>query len=209
MTKFILLLVLLSIFLCQKTDAQTKKLFKYPFVNQTEFGVLFGRNKETFYYYFPGFASYYPPKANGFNIQNIASLSLQTFNGFKVRKKTSVGITTGLDAYNSVLIIPIAAGFRHVLFEKSDKGAKLQTGLDAGWGIANNANSLENADGGIMLNPAVGFKFPTKNGSALVINFGYKYQFVEITQGYTDNYNISTVETLNLKRFSVKVGFEF
>lgn len=61
-----------------------------------------------------------------------------------------------------MLVIPIAAGFRHVLFEKSDKGAKLQTGLDAGLGIANNANSNENAKGGIMLNPAVGFKFPTK-----------------------------------------------
>jgi hypothetical protein len=208
MKKFVPLFFVLSIFSYQKADAQTKKLFKYPFVNQTEFGVLFGRNKETFYYY-PYFSSYYPPKPNGFNLQNVSSLSLQTFNGFKVRKKTSVGITTGLDAYNSILIIPIAVGFRHVLFEKSDKGAKIQTGLDAGWGIANNANSLENATGGIMLNPAVGFKFPTKNGSSWMVNFGYKYQFIEITQGYTDDYNISTVETRNLKRFSVKVGFEF
>ena len=186
------LLRILSIFSFQKTEAQTKKLFKYPFVNQTEFGVLFGRNKETYYYY-PYYSSmYYPPSPSGFNIRNVASLSLQTYNGFQVRKKTSVGITTGLDAYNSVLVIPIAAGFRHVLFEKSDKGAKLQTGLDAGLGIANNTNSNENTKGGIMLNPAVGFKFPTKNGSSWLVTFGYKYQFIEITQNYTDDYNIST-----------------
>ncbi|MCP9769609.1 hypothetical protein EGI22_17030 [Lacihabitans sp. LS3-19] len=209
MKKIIPILLILSIFSFQKTEAQTKKLFKYPFVNQTEFGVLFGRNKETYYYY-PYYSSvYYPPSSNGFNIQNVASLSLQTFNGFQVRKKTSIGITTGLDAYNSVLIVPIAAGFRHVLFEKNEKGAKLQTGLDAGFGIANNANSNENAKGGILLNPAVGFKFPTKNGSSWLVNFGYKYQFIEITQNYSDDYNISTVETRNLKRFSVKVGFEF
>lgn len=208
MKKIIPVFFILCIFSYQKTNAQTKKLFKYPFVNQTEFGVLFGRNKETFYYY-PYFSSYYPPEPNGFNLQNVSSLSLQTFNGFKVRKKTSVGITTGLDAYNSVLIIPIAVGLRHVLFEKSENGAKIQTGLDAGWGIANNANSNENANGGIMLNPAVGFKFPTKNGSAWMVNFGYKYQFIEFTQEFSDDYNISTLETRNLKRFSVKVGFEF
>ncbi|MCP9753845.1 hypothetical protein EGI26_01545 [Lacihabitans sp. CCS-44] len=211
--KKILILGIIGSFVFNTSFGQKEKLFKYPFVNQTEFGVLFGRVKNTNYYY-PGYSSYWPsPTQNGFSIQNVASLSLQTFNGFQVRKKTTVGLTTGLDLYSSSLLVPVALGVRHVFYEKNQQGAKLQAGLDAGVGsaIANAANSFETVKGGVLLNPTVGFKFPTKNGSSWLINFGYKYQYMEISQIIqpTDIYNISSTETRNLKRFQVKLGFEF
>lgn len=211
--KKILILSIIGSFAFNTSFGQKEKLFKYPFVNQTEFGVLFGRVKNTNYYY-PGYSSYWPaPTQNGFSIQNVASLSLQTFNGFQVRKKTTVGLTTGLDLYSSSLLVPVALGVRHVFYEKSEQGAKLQVGLDAGLGstIANASNSFETVKGGVLVNPTVGFKFPTKNGSAWLINFGYKYQYMEITQNIQENdfYNICSVETRNIKRFQVKLGFEF
>ena len=209
-----ILLSIIGILIFQISNGQEKKkLFKYPFVNQTEFAMGFGRVKNTNYYY-PSYYSYMPyPSQSGYSIQNVASLSVQTFNGFKVRKKTTLGITTGLDMYPSVLLVPIAAGVRHVFYEKNQQGAKLQIGLDAGYGstFANANNSYEEVKGGVMVNPTVGFKFPTKNGSSWLVNFGYKYQYLEITQNIQENdfYNISNVETRNLKRFQVKVGFEF
>ncbi|HLO45878.1 MAG TPA: hypothetical protein VK175_16175 [Leadbetterella sp.] len=212
--KKILILTLLGSFVFNVSFGQKEKLFKFPFVNQTEFGVLFGRVKNNNYYYYPSYSSYWPnPTPNGFSLQNVANLSLQTFNGFQVRKKTTIGLTTGLDMYSSAILVPIAGGIRHIIFEKNDNGAKFQASLDAGYGatFANATNSYENVKGGILLNPSVGFKFPTRNGSAWLVNFGYKYQYMEISQNFeeTDIYNISSIETKNLKRFQVRVGFQF
>ena len=209
--KTIFTIAFLAISLTNTSFAQKGKLLKYPFVSQTEFGVLFGRTKNTNYYY-PSYSSYWPnPTPSGFSLQNIANLSLQTFNGFQVRKKTSLGLTTGIDMYSSALIIPLTIGVRHVLYEKNKQGAKLQAGLDAGYGSAIGNSTNYDYKGGTLVNPSVGFKFPTKNGSSWLVNFGYKYQYMQISQNIdpNDTYTISSKETRNLKRFQVRLGFEF
>jgi hypothetical protein len=212
--KKIFTLALIGSLVLNTSFAQKEKLIKYPFVNQTEFGLLLGRVKNNNYYYYPSYSSYWPnPTPSGYSLQNVANLSLQTFNGFQVRKKTTVGLTTGFDMYSSVVLVPVELGLRHVLFEKSEQGAKLQAGLDAGYGATFGAskNSYEDVSGGILLNPSIGFKFPTKNGSAWLVNFGYKYQYMEISQKFDENdfYNISSTETQNIKRFQLRVGFQF
>jgi len=213
MKKIFILSVIGSLVL-NSSFAQKEKLFKYPFVNQTEFGLLLGRVKNNNYYYYPSYSSYWPnPTPNGYSLQNVANLSLQTFNGFQVRKKTTVGITTGFDMYSTAILVPVALGLRHIIYEKSQQGAKLQAGLDIGYGatFGNSQNSNEDVSGGILINPTVGFKFPTKNGSAWLVNFGYKYQYMEISQKFDENdfYNISSTETQNIKRFQLRLGFQF
>jgi len=146
-----------------------------------------------------------------YTTKNVASLSLQTFNGFKIRKNTTLGLTVGIDSYASVLVTPIALGIRQIMVEKSDKGAKLQLGIDAGYGstVFNPKNSQTQTNGGIMLNPAIGFIFPTKNGSAWLVNFGYKYQYLELNSSYPEDYYYSVNETRNLNRLQIRLGFEF
>ena len=213
--KKIFILAIIGSLVLNTSVAQKEKLFKYPFVNQTEFGLLFGRVKNANYSYsYPSFSSYWPnPIPNGYSLQNVANLSIQTFNGFQVRKKTTVGLTTGFDMYSSAVLVPVALGLRHIIFEKSEQGAKLQAGIDAGYGATFGAskNSYEDVSGGILINPTVGFKFPTRNGSAWLVNFGYKYQYMEVSQNFeeSDMYNISSVETKNLNRFQVRLGFQF
>ncbi|MBK9509114.1 MAG: hypothetical protein IPO04_06415 [Cytophagaceae bacterium] len=205
---FVLMVAMFSTGFAQKT-----KIFKYPFVNQTEFGLLPGRVKEMNYYY-PYYYSYYPNPVvpeQTYTTKNVASLSLQTFNGFKIRKNTTLGLTVGIDSYASVLVTPIALGIRQIMVEKSDKGAKLQLGIDAGYGstVFNPKNSQTETNGGIMLNPAIGFIFPTKNGSAWLVNFGYKYQYLELNSSYPEDYYYSVNETRNLNRLQIRLGFEF
>ncbi len=192
--------------------AQETQIFfeKYPFVNQTEFSVLFGRTRDSYYY--PAiYSSFIIPNSDYYSLRNTVNLSLQTFNGLVLNHKTSVGITTGLDAYNSSLIMPIAAGIRQVVAQKSKNGAKLQIGADAGWGFdwLNPKNDYEKLYGGIMVNPSFGMKFPTRNGSSWLVNFGYKYQYLKIKQTEVNEYLLSSMETRNLKRFQVRVGFEW
>jgi hypothetical protein len=205
----ILLIIVLSktvLFAQEKTSFFTK----YPFVNQTQVGLLIGREKNGYYpvYYGPiPTEGYY----DNYTLNTVANVSLQTFNGLEVSNKTTLGITTGLDLYDFSLITPLAVGIRQIIKEKNKQGAKIQLSLDAGIGttLFDENSSFQKTKGGTMLNPSLGFKFPTKNGSAWLVNFGYKYQYLKISQTQTDNYYISREETRNHKRFQFLVGFEF
>ncbi len=211
MKKIILFILYLIQFGTIVQAQESKKFFeKYPFVNQTEFSVLFGRIRDSYYY--PSiYSNFTIPNSDYYTLRNTINLSLQTFNGVVIKPKTTVGITTGLDAYNATLIMPIAAGIRQVVAQKSKSGAKIQIGLDAGWGFnwLNPKNNFEKLYGGILINPGFGMKFPTKNGSSWLVNFGYKYQYLKIGQTEVNEYLLSSVETMNLKRFQIRLGFEW
>lgn len=213
MKKIFFAIVIMLAYCVQEVNAQKTKIFKYPFVNQTEFGLLPGRVKEMTYNY-PYYYNYAPGTMvpeQSYTTRNVASLSLQTFNGFRIRKNTSLGLTAGLDSYASVLVSPLALGIRQIMIEKSEKGAKLQLGIDAGYGstIFNPKNSENKTNGGVMINPAVGFIFPTKNGSAWLVNFGFKYQYLEINSVNNEEYYYNVTETRNLNRMQIRLGFEF
>jgi hypothetical protein len=213
MKKYILLsFALISIIFDGMAQEKTISLKKKSFVNQTEFAVLLGRSRENIYYYYydiyPGYGPNYPASED-YSMRNVAALSLQTFNGFYLNKKLAVGITTGIDSYSDFLIIPILAGARYQLAEKSVDGSKFIAGLDAGFGtpVLASKNQYTTYNGGLTLNPSVGFKFPTKSGSSWLINFGYKYQYATIDTNYGEE-NFGT-ESRNYKRLQVRLGFEF
>ncbi len=182
------------------------------FVNQTEIALLMGRSLKGSVSYYPYYSSYYPGywPTPTYSKGNTGSFSIQTFNGWRVKPKTVFGLTTGVDAYQGALIMPLAAGIRQILFEKGPTQSKIQASLDAGIGtmwLDGNDNENMTKKGGIMLNPAIGFVFPTKSSSALLINFGYKYQRYSVSNFYAEN-NFSE-ESRNIKRFQIRLGFQF
>ncbi len=188
----------------------------HPFVNMTELGGLFGRvNIPTYsYYYPPHSSSWYPyPAVQSYRVKNVSSISAQTFNGVYLNPKTAVGVTLGADWYNSALITPLAAGVRQVIARKKAGGSSLMASLDAGWGAAwfHEDNPGQKTTGGLMLNPAVGLRFPMRSGSSLLLNFGYKYQGAETKELISpeNHYNISGLETKNFNRVQVRLGFEW
>lgn len=212
MKKYILLSFALTwIFFDTIAQEKSISLKKKAFVNQTEFALLFARSRENIYYYYYDFYPGYSvlPINENYTMRNVAALSLQTFNGIYLSKKLAVGLTTGIDSYNDFLIIPIMAGTRYQLAEKSTDGSKFIAGLDAGFGtpILASKNEYTTYNGGLTLNPSIGFKFPTKSGSSWLVNFGYKYQYAEVSTDYSPE-NTSK-ETRNYKRLQVRLGFEF
>ena len=195
----------------QERDVKTSR-----YVNQTEIAMLMGRTLENVYsypYYLSSSSSYYPcagcfPTTTSTKKRNTGSFSLQTFNGWRIKPKTAVGITTGLDAYQGALIMPVAAGIRQIIVDKGSAKSKIQASLDAGIGTTwLNEDDGQETDGGLMLNPAIGFVFPTRSGSAFLINFGYKYQHYSVKKVWAEN-NFSE-ESRNIKRVQVRLGFQF
>lgn len=202
------------LFLAFSATAQDREVKTSKFVNQTEIALLAGRSLtgSTYYpvYYdlVPGSYQPYPPSKPGYKEKNTGSLSFQTFNGWRIKPRTAVGLTTGLDAYQGTLIMPVAAGVRQILFEKGPTLSKIQASLDLGTGtLWLDGGDEVSKKGGLMVNPAIGFVFPTRSGSAFLLNFGYKYQHYSLSAAF-DKENFWE-ESRNIKRLQVRLGFQF
>jgi len=198
------------LFLAFSARAQEREVKTSKFVNQTEIALLAGRSYTGPGNYWPSYlSSYYPTTyIPTYTRGNTGTLSVQTFNGWRVKPRTALGLTTGLDAYQGALIMPVAAGIRQILFEKGPTLSKFQASLDLGTGtLWLDGEEGVSKKGGLMVNPAVGFVFPTRSGSAFLLNFGYKYQYYRITTAY-DKENF-TEETRNIKRLQLRLGFQF
>ena len=184
---------------------------KYPFVNMTEFGGLFGKNKYQTgaNYYYGGI--YNPVPQITTTVENRLNFSMQTFNGVYLTKKTAVGLTMGVDWYSTTILTPVALGIRQNIAQKRVGGTVFYGSLDAGYATtwANDDNTNYITKGGLMLNPSVGFKIPMKSGSAWLINVGYKMQKATVSYDNPSDYYFTSNETRNYNRMVVRLGLEF
>lgn len=210
--KKILILFICGVFSLTQSLAQDKKsgfFKKYPFVNITELGASFGRNKyQTNAYY----NSYYPQTIL-YQTQNRLNFTLHTFNGVYINPKTAVGLTVGVDSYGETALMPISAGIRRNLVQKKQGGSILLGSLDAGYSTTwfNEDNTGFKTSGGLVVCPTIGYKFPMRNGSAWMMNFGYRFQRAEYKQQRTEDqfYWTESNEVRNYRRMVVRFGIEF
>ena len=129
---------------------------KTKYVNHTETGVLISKSSSS-------------------------SVTFQTFNGFRIPGTSlQTGITTGLDIYKEAFVIPLAAGLRMDLLNSGEVG--LFAALDAGYGfcVLRKPGETEKGESGIMLNPALGLKFKTKDKPAITLGVGFRNQVLSI-----------------------------
>jgi hypothetical protein len=207
---FILVLMGITGFFPSFGQKETKGFFKkYPFVNVTELGVSFGRNKYQTYAYY---GSYYPQPIQ-YLTQNRVNFSLQTFNGVYLNAQTAVGLTLGIDSYGSTVLMPISAGIRRNLVQKKQGGSILLGSLDVGYATTwlNEDNTGYKTSGGLVVSPTIGYKFPMRNGSAWLLNFGYRFQRAEYAQERNGDavYWTESNEVRNYRRMVVRFGIEF
>jgi len=191
---FLFLLFFLSGYL----QAQEKP-FKPHYVNMTEIGGLFGRVVYDIQWNTPTTQE----------VTNRLNLTLQTFNGAQIKPRLAVGLTTGVDWYNSVLLLPIAVGARYDLV-RSKKNVALFGSLDAGYGFnwLNVNGTGYDTQGGMMLNPGVGLKFGFKSGSALTLSLTYKRQNAKVNKplGWQE---VEKWEDRTYNRMALRLGIWF
>ncbi len=210
--KKIYILFVLGVINFLPTLAQDKKegfFKKYPFVNTTELGASFGRNKfQTYAYY----SSFYPQPIQ-YQTQNRVNFTLQTFNGIYINPKTAVGLTVGVDSYGPTVLMPISAGIRRSLVQKKQGGSIFLGSLDVGYATTwlNEDNTGFKTTGGLIVCPTIGYKFPMRNGSAWLMNFGYRFQRAEYQQERNGDavYWTESNEVRNYRRMVVRFGIEF
>ncbi|RFS15819.1 hypothetical protein [Emticicia sp. C21] len=187
---------------------------KHKFVNMTEFGGLFGRIKYQANYYGGWYPYPYPGNyPDQYQIKNKVNLSMQTFNGIYIDRKTAAGITIGVDGYGETVLMPIALGVRRSILQKKEGGSGLQAGIDAGYSTTwlNEDNTGFHTKGGLLVSPTVGYRLPMRNGSAWLINIGYRFQRAEYKMDRNGNevYWSETNEVRKYKRMVLRLGVEF
>lgn len=194
----ILKIVPIVVLIGSQLQAQEKS-FKPHYVNMTEIGGLFGRVVYDVRWSVPLTQE----------VQNRLSLTIQTFNGAQIKPRLAVGLTTGIDWYNTALLLPIAAGARYDL-ARSQKNITLFGSLDAGYGfnwLHVNGTGYD-TQGGMMLNPGLGLKFGFKSGSALTLSLTYKRQNAKVTQplGWQE---VEKWEDRTYNRMALRLGMWF
>lgn len=179
---------------------------------------MFGRVQAPAYYYSPYYYTssnssnfYAPPSGQSYQVRNVANITLQTFSGVYINPKTAVGFTTGLDWYNNTLIVPLEVGVRRKIIQRKNGGAAIIAGIDAGYGTTwfHKDNPENKSTGGFAISPTIGYRMPTRSGSAWVLNFGYKYQAITVSDTREFDESYSSVETRDHNRLVVRFGFEF
>jgi hypothetical protein len=172
----------------------------YPFVNYTEVGGLFGRVAYPDFFGSPNQV-----------VENKLSLTMQTFNGVRLRPRLAVGGIVGVDWYASALLMPVGAGVRYDLTRPNQKNVQVFASADVGYGLtwlSKSSSGFELTKGGLMLNPGIGLRFGKPDRGAFVLSVGYKRQSVESTKPLQWN-DIRREESRVYNRLAVRLGMSF
>jgi hypothetical protein len=159
-----------------------------PYFNQTELGVLIGN----------------PVEYWGGENKNRVDFSLITFHGAQISKSQVLGLSVGLDQYESLAIFPIALGWRGFLGKENRP--QLLGGFDFGGGFALFEKKEKTEwfeswhQGGLLVSPSIGVKLPSNRGkkTALTMSIAYKRQELGYFMGNFD-FNPTPRPTTNPK----------
>lgn len=181
------ILIIVSVLLFT-TQVNAQKL---PYTNHTEAGLLAG---------------------NGVN----PSFTFQTFNGVRIQKwKFEAGLTTGVDIYSQMIILPLSAGVKWNPF--NTKAISPFVSVNAGYGFAwlQRPSDNLNYSGGYMFNPSVGLRIKTKKDAAkLNLSLGFRQQRAvtrQTSEFYLYDYiggspDIETQDEYTFRRISLTLG---
>jgi hypothetical protein len=137
----------------------------------------------------------------------LASPSVLMFNGFRQHRLFVIGITTGFDFYENILITPIALGFRGELFNTR---VSPYYSIDMGYGatfLSGKGFEEKRPEGGFLLNPVLGLRVNTGNQTAFLFGLGYKRQRVDWES--VSLWGVRMDQRITYNRLSIRMGFMF
>jgi hypothetical protein len=198
MKRITILLVLLAATPVFTATAQTPTPpRRYPFVNYTEVGGLFGRVVSG--------------NAGAEVVQNRLSLTAQTLNGIEVSKRVAVGALVAVDWYQSALLMPVGAGLRVQLNRPATtRNVRVLATADAGYALnwLNKSSTGYAVRGGLMLNPGISLAIGKPGAGSFLLSLSYKRQTAEVEKPIRWN-EIMRDESRVYNRLALRLGISF
>ena len=143
------ILYLIFMFVIVSTQVQAQK---FPFTNHTALGLLAGNGTKP-------------------------SFTFQTFNGVKIQKwQLEAGISTGLDVYSPITILPLSAGLAWNPLNAHTVSPIFSLNAGYGFALLNVDNHNAKIRGGYMINPSIGLRVKTKENMKIHLAVGFREQ---------------------------------
>ena len=141
------------------------------------------------------------------------SFTVQIFNGIRIDKwNTEAGITSGIDIYDQITILPLSAGFKWIPFKNGSLIPFI--GLNAGYGfewLKRKVNSRR-YEGGTMFNQSFGIRLRNKWKAKMDFGIGFKQQRASIYSPFYDErgrLRNAIEEKYKFSRLSITYGLSF
>ena len=130
--------------------------------------------------------------------------------GWQFNRLLGIGIGSGLDSYTfnqERLIIPLFIEIRSFILKKNISPYVI---LRAGYGFAlkNEENQITDADGGLFLNPEIGYRIGAKDGVNVMLGVGIKIQKATYTFEFPWSEQVN-IDKMKFERFVLKFGVTF
>jgi hypothetical protein len=131
--------------------------------------------------------------------------TLQTFNGYQFHSALALGLTTALDTYGKMTLLPVGLGLRGDITKNK---VRPYYGFDAGYALdwLNNPRLPGNYNGGRFWSPTFGLKFNSRKTHSFILNIGYRHQKASIV---TRNGNTTTTQSNQYQRVLFRLGMSF
>ncbi len=166
------------------------------------FGFSFGKRERTITQFDPFPFEESSQTAIGFNVQTIV--------GYQFNRHFGLGAGASYDAYNLEDAESIFTLLAHCRGYLSKKIISPYWALNAGYGFAfkNPNEGVEEAKGGLMVHPELGFRLGASEKTNFTISLGYRFQSAEYVQEFPFNGDIE-YRKINYRRFLFSVGLLF
>lgn len=130
--------------------------------------------------------------------------------GYQFNRWIGLGIGLGVDTYSfgdGESLYPVFMEARGYLFKKR-MSPYYSMGCGYGFAFANSDEDIDEAEGGLMLHPAIGYRLGASSGGNVVIDVGYKFQSATFTR--INDFNDSReVREQYFKRLTLRIGLLF
>ena len=138
---------------------------------------------------------------------NRNSLSIQTFNGVRLKNSLTPGITLGADWYGNSQFFPVMAALRGDILKKQRRISPYYS-VDAGYGFRGFGYSSD-LRGGLAWSAGGGLRINTGNKTGLAIGVAYKQQNAVYNTPVDGIYTISQRENRVYNRLALRLGICF
>lgn len=142
-----------------------------------------------------------------------SSFTVQIFNGIRIDKwNIEAGITSGIDIYDQITILPISAGFKWMPFKNGSLIPFI--GLNAGYGFEWLQRKVKSRsyEGGTMFNPSIGLGIKNKWKTKMNLGIGFKKQTASVYFPFYDErgrLRNAIEEKYKFSRLSITYGLSF
>ncbi len=130
--------------------------------------------------------------------------------GHRFNRLLGVGVGIGIEDLEidfASQIVPVFGEVRGYLSPKK-RSAYYAMRLGYGFGIKNENWNVTKADGGIMINPEIGFRFGGSEDVNFYLGTGYRFQKSKYTREFPWNERVE-VDKLTFKRLDLRFGIDF